>query len=91
MFRQGTLDVSNYFTHLKVLWDELETYRPTPSCSSAIPCSCGASGSIRRYRDQDYVIRFLKGLNEKLTHSKSQIMMMNPLPDIDKTFSLVIQ
>ncbi|XP_050920471.1 uncharacterized protein LOC127138113 [Lathyrus oleraceus] len=42
-------------------------------------------------RDQDYVIRFLKGLNEKFTHSKSQIMMMNPLPDIDKTFSLVIQ
>ncbi|XP_050913675.1 uncharacterized protein LOC127128420 [Lathyrus oleraceus] len=91
MFRQGTLDVSNYFTHLKVLWDELETYRPIPSCSCAIPCSCGASESIRRYRDQDYVIRFLKGLNEKFTHSKSQIMMMNPLPDIDKTFSLVIQ
>lgn len=91
MFRQGTLDVSNYFTHLKVLWDELETYHPIPSCSYAIPCSCGASESIRRYRDQDYVIRFLKGLNEKFTHSKSQIMMMNPLPDIDKTFSLVIQ
>lgn len=91
MFRQGTLDVSNYFTHLKVLWDELETYRPIPSCSCAIPCSCGASGSIRRYRDQDYVIRFLKGLNEKFTQSKRQIMMMNPLPDIDKTFSLVIQ
>ncbi|MCH92897.1 retrovirus-related pol polyprotein from transposon TNT 1-94, partial [Trifolium medium] len=36
-------------------------------------------------------IRFLKGLNEKFTHSKSQIMMMNLLPDIDKAFSLVIQ
>ncbi|XP_050890758.1 uncharacterized protein LOC127096199 [Lathyrus oleraceus] len=90
-FRQGTLDVSNYFSHLKVLWDELETYRPIPSCSFAISCSCGASRSIRHYRDQDYVIRFLKGLNEKFTHSKSQIMMINPLPDIDKTFSLVIQ
>lgn len=90
-FRQGTLDVSNYFTHLKVLWDVLETYLPVPSCSCAIPCSCGASASIHRYRDQDYVIRFLKGLNEKFTHSKSQIMMMNPLPDIDKTFSLVMQ
>ncbi|XP_058746040.1 uncharacterized protein LOC131618902 [Vicia villosa] len=90
-FRQGTLDVSNYFTQLKVLWDELETYRPIPSCTCAIPCSCGASASIRSYRDQDYVIRFLKGLNEKFTHSKSQIMMMNPLPDIDKAFSLVIQ
>lgn len=90
-FRQGTLDVSNYFTHLKVLWDELENYRPIRSCSCVILCSCGATASIRRYREQDYVIRFLKGLNEKFTHSKSQIMMMNPLPEIDKAFSLVIQ
>ncbi|KAI5381240.1 hypothetical protein KIW84_UN0896 [Lathyrus oleraceus] len=26
--RQGTLDVSNYFTQLKVLWDELDNYCP---------------------------------------------------------------
>ncbi|MCH82134.1 retrovirus-related pol polyprotein from transposon TNT 1-94 [Trifolium medium] len=42
-------------------------------------------------REQDYVIRFLKGLNKIFLHSKSQIMMMNPLPDIDRAFSLVIQ
>ncbi|GAU32977.1 hypothetical protein TSUD_358440 [Trifolium subterraneum] len=42
-------------------------------------------------REQDYVIRFLKGLNEKFSHSKSQIMMINPLPDIDRAFFLVIQ
>ncbi|XP_058741158.1 uncharacterized protein LOC131613512 [Vicia villosa] len=39
-FRQGTLDVSNYFTQLKVLWDELENYRPIPFFSCAIPCLC---------------------------------------------------
>jgi hypothetical protein len=90
-FRQGTLDVSNYFTQLKVMWDELENYRPIPFCSCAIQCSCGAIASIKKYREQDYVIRFLKGLSEKFTHSKSQIMMMNPLPDINYAFSLVIQ
>lgn len=90
-FHQGTLDVSKYFTHLKVLWDELENHRPIPSCSCAIPRSCSVIASVRRYREQDYVIRFLKGLNEKFTHSKSQITMMNLLLDIDKDFSLVIQ
>ncbi|XP_058762291.1 uncharacterized protein LOC131635668 [Vicia villosa] len=90
-FRQGNLDVSNYFTQLKVMWDELENYRPIPFCSCAIPCLCGAIASIKMYREQDYVIRFLKGLTEKFAHSKSQIMMMNPLPNIDKAFSLVIQ
>ncbi|XP_058749030.1 uncharacterized protein LOC131621993 [Vicia villosa] len=90
-FRQGNLDVSNYFTQMKVMWDELETYRPITACSYAIPFSCGALTSFHKYREHDYVIRFLKGLNEKFTQSKSQIMMMIPLPDIDKTFSLVIQ
>ncbi|XP_050897986.1 uncharacterized protein LOC127104886 [Lathyrus oleraceus] len=90
-FHQGTLDVSKYFTHLKVLWDELENHRPIPSCSCAIPRSCSVIASVRRYREQDYVIRFLKGLNEKFTHSKSQITMRNLLLDIDKAFSLVIQ
>ena len=89
-FRQGTLDVSNYFTQLKVVWDELENYRPIPYCSCAISCSCGAIASVKKYREQDYVIRFLKGLNEKFAHSKSQIMMMNPLPDINYAFSLVL-
>ncbi|KHN02608.1 hypothetical protein glysoja_043563, partial [Glycine soja] len=90
-FRQGTLDVSDYFTQLKIYWDELENYRPIPHCKCSIPCSCGGIDSVRVYREQDYVIRFLKGLNDRFSHSKSQIMMMNPLPDIDHVFSLVIQ
>ncbi|XP_050909665.1 uncharacterized protein LOC127123495 [Lathyrus oleraceus] len=89
--RQGTLDVSNYFTQLKVLWDELENYMHILACSYAIPYFCGAIASTKKYCMHDQVIRFLKGLNEKFTHSKSQIMMMSPLPHIDKAFSLLIQ
>lgn len=37
------------------------------------------------------MIRFLKGLNEKFNSSKSQIMMMNLIPNIEEVFSLVIQ
>lgn len=73
------------------MWDELGKYYPIIACSCAIPCSCSASESIRQYHEQDYVIRFLKCLNEKFTYSKSQIMRMNPMPDIDKVFYLVIQ
>ncbi|KAI5392010.1 hypothetical protein KIW84_076700 [Lathyrus oleraceus] len=35
---QGTLSVSDYFTQLKVYWDELESYRPVLPCSCTIPC-----------------------------------------------------
>lgn len=90
-FRQGTLSVSDYFTQLKVFWDELESYRPILRCSCAIPCTCKVITSIHKHRDEDYVIRFLKGLNEKFSSSKSQIMMMTYLLDIDHAFSIVIQ
>ncbi|KAI5445884.1 hypothetical protein KIW84_013925 [Lathyrus oleraceus] len=76
---------------MKVFWDELENYHPLPCCTCAIACSCGAISSAQTYREQDYVIRFLKGLNDWFSHSKCQIMMMTPLLDIDKAFSLVIQ
>lgn len=88
---QGNLGVSEYYTELKALWDELENFRPLSSCKSSIKCSCGALSSVRTFRDQDYTIRFLKGLNEQYFHVKSQIMMMDPFPPIAKAFSMVIQ
>lgn len=31
-FQQGNLDISEFFTQLKVMWDELDTLRPPPRC-----------------------------------------------------------
>ncbi|XP_057984436.1 uncharacterized protein LOC131169285 [Hevea brasiliensis] len=90
-FTQGELSVTDYFTQLKILWNELENFRPIPSCTCVTRCSCDALVTVKVYRQNDYVIRFLKGLNEQYDHVKSQIMLMDPLPSINKVFSLVIQ
>jgi hypothetical protein len=42
-------------------------------------------------RENDYVIKFLRGLNEEYSQARSQIRMMSPLPSITKTFSLILQ
>ncbi|MCH83453.1 retrovirus-related pol polyprotein from transposon TNT 1-94, partial [Trifolium medium] len=42
-------------------------------------------------RDSDQVIRFLKGLNDQYTAVRSQIMLMDPLPNIGKVYSLLVQ
>ncbi|XP_040955976.1 uncharacterized protein [Gossypium hirsutum] len=39
----------------------------------------------------DYVIHFLKGLNDSFSAVRSQILLMDPLPSINKAFSRVIQ
>ncbi|KAI5421410.1 hypothetical protein KIW84_045010 [Lathyrus oleraceus] len=84
-------EVSDYVTKLKVLWDELENYRPVPHCKCDIQCSCNDISFLQIYRDHDYVICFHKGLNEKFYITKYQIMLLNPLPPIDTIFSMIIQ
>ena len=31
--KQGDVSVTEYYTKLRVIWDELESYRPDPICS----------------------------------------------------------
>ncbi|XP_028774924.1 uncharacterized protein LOC114731846 [Neltuma alba] len=83
--RQGSLSVSEYYTRLKILWDELDNIRPLK------PCSCTSADTALHHREQDRIIRFLKGLNDSYGSIKSQIMLIDPLPSINRVFSLVIQ
>ncbi|KAL5578248.1 hypothetical protein UlMin_019947 [Ulmus minor] len=82
---QGYNDVSSYFTKLKTLWDELSDFRPFPACH------CGGMKDLVDYQHQDYVLQFLMGLNDSFSQIRAQILMFEPLPSINKIFSLVIQ
>ncbi|XP_012472497.1 uncharacterized protein LOC105789676 [Gossypium raimondii] len=90
-FKQDEKSVTDYFTELEILWDELLQFRPLPSYSCITACSCGAVTTARTYHEQDYVIRFLKGLNDSFSAVRSQILLMDHLPSINKAFSKVIQ
>ncbi|XP_042944479.1 uncharacterized protein LOC122278348 [Carya illinoinensis] len=41
--------------------------------------------------DESYVMKFLMGLTDNFDNVRGQILMMDPLPSINKVFSLVIQ
>lgn len=30
--KQGTVDVNQYFTNLKIIWDKIQVLKPTPNC-----------------------------------------------------------
>ena len=36
---QGNSSITNYFTQLKLFWDQLQNFRPTPTCSCG-KCTC---------------------------------------------------
>jgi hypothetical protein len=82
---QGDSSVSSYFTQLKSLWDELSNYRSIP------PCSCGSMKVVAELFHQEYIYHFLMGLNESFASIRGQILLMEPLPSVNKVFSLVTQ
>ncbi|XP_019167827.1 PREDICTED: uncharacterized protein LOC109163532 [Ipomoea nil] len=69
--KQQSLSVSDYYTKSRTLCEELNTLRPLPICKE---------------RDTDQVIRFLQGLNEDYNNLKSNILVLDPLPEIYKVF-----
>ena len=89
--KQGEVSVTSYYTKLQSIWEELDDFRPIPECvACGDACVCGLD-TVRKYRQADYVVRFLRGLNDSYSGVRSQIMLMEPLPSINKVFSLLSQ
>ena len=84
--------MSAYFISLKSMLDEYDVLNLVPTCSCGVVCTCEALLKVKDKKiNTEYVIRFLKGLNEQYSGVRSQLMLMPPLPSLSKVFSLVIQ
>ncbi|XP_022631734.1 uncharacterized protein LOC111240608 [Vigna radiata var. radiata] len=89
--KQGDSTVSQYYTRLQIIWKELSLYQTVLVCTCKSPCNCGLLTKIQQERNDDSVIKFLRGLNDEFSQVRSQIMLMEPMPILPKTFSLVLQ
>ncbi|GAU31242.1 hypothetical protein TSUD_149280 [Trifolium subterraneum] len=89
--QQDSRSVTEFYSDLKLIWEELEIYLLMPNCSCRNRCTCEAMRSARANHALLYIIRFLTGLNEHFAVVKSQILLMDPLPPMNKVFSLVLQ
>ncbi|XP_057760266.1 uncharacterized protein LOC130980624 [Arachis stenosperma] len=88
--KQGGLSFTSYIIKLKAVWQELDTFWPIPHCNCGESCTCGLS-VVRNYRKDNYLVRFLRGLNEQHVIARSQIMLIKPLPIINDEFALLTQ
>jgi len=89
--KQGSKSVLEYFIELKALWEELHSHRPLPNCTCPVQCRCAAMRVNKEYRIEDQIIQFLTGLNDQFSVVKTQVLLLYPLPSLNKVFSLVIQ
>jgi hypothetical protein len=89
--QQDSRSVTKFYSDLKVLWEELELYLPIPTCTCWNRCTCEAMRLARHNHTLLHTIRFLTSLNDNFSTIKSQILLMEPLPPINKVFSMVLQ
>ena len=87
---QGDSTVTSFFTGLQTTWDQLLNFRPLLCCAYG-KCTCGVNDKITSFQHQDSLMQFLNGLNDAYSQVKTQILMMETIPSLDKAFSLVIQ
>lgn len=89
--KQGDISVTDFFTKLRIIWDELESFRPNPLCFCSIQCSSGALLIVMERKKEDQIMQFLRGLNDQYANVCSIILLMDLLPLIIKVFSYVVQ
>ncbi|XP_022895254.1 uncharacterized protein LOC111409434 [Olea europaea var. sylvestris] len=83
--KQDNLTIGAYYTKLKGLWDE----RDAPCC---IPtCTYGAMKEVLQFQQNQKTMKFLMALNEVYAAVRGQILLMDPLPTVNKAYSLILQ
>ncbi|KAL0444307.1 UNVERIFIED_CONTAM: hypothetical protein Slati_2153400 [Sesamum latifolium] len=87
---QDNLSLTAYLTKVTKLWNELSYLAPTPRCTCG-GCTCGVNRAISDLTASTQLMQFFMGLHESYNSECSQILMQDPLPDIEKAFSMVLR
>ncbi|XP_043710390.1 uncharacterized protein LOC122659331 [Telopea speciosissima] len=83
--QHDTDSLSIYYTRLMMLWDELTSYNPV------LACTCGAHSTLHTAVQQEQVYQFLMGLSDSAVTIHSQILTIEPLPDVNQVYHLLLQ
>lgn len=91
--RQENMTTVTYYGKLKKLWDEMHSLRAFPSyvCGALSTCSCSVFKKVVEFEDEERMMKFLLGLNEGLDNTITNVLSMDPLPGINRVFSITQQ
>ena len=87
---QSELYVNEYITKLNGLLNELKNFRPTLGCECG-KCPCKSLRDQAIVQQEDNVFKFLMGLTTAYENVRGQVILMEPIPTLEKAYSLVLQ
>ena len=93
LLQQENLSIIAYYGKIKKLWDELQSLRmfPVCSCGALNSCSCNFVKKLQDLDAEDKMMQFLLGLNSGFHTTISNILSKDPIPNINRVFSMLQQ
>ena len=86
---QGEVSNTDFFTQLKVFWDQLQNYNPFPSCTCG-KCVCNVNKRLIELQARELVMKFLMGVNDSFSQVRTQVLLMDSLPSLNMVYTLLI-
>ncbi|XP_056695256.1 uncharacterized protein [Spinacia oleracea] len=90
---QENMTIVSYYSKLKKLWDEMQTLRafPTCTCGVMLTCSCQFLKKVAEFEEEDKMMKFLLGLNGGFDSTITNVLAMDPMPNLNRVFSITQQ
>ena len=89
--KEGGSEVVEFFSRVMGFWSDLENQVQYPRCTCG-KCECKIGEQLIKMAEEEKAHQFLIGLNDEIyANLRGQILTIEPLPSLDKIFSIVHQ
>ncbi|XP_024009606.1 uncharacterized protein LOC112084603 [Eutrema salsugineum] len=85
ILKQGSLDLSTYYTKKKTLWEQLANTKS----HSAKKCNCDTVKELLDDAETSKSIQFLMGLNDNFANIRGQILNNRPCPGMPEIYNIL--
>lgn len=89
--RQNGSKVSDYFTNMSSLWEEIESMNVLPTVTAITPEIKSLLNVMNTIKEEGKLFQFLNGLDDHYGAQRSQLLMLNPLPSVEVACAAIQQ
>ncbi|XP_021765865.1 uncharacterized protein LOC110730064 [Chenopodium quinoa] len=89
--KQQSMTISEYYTQMKAIWEELESLNVLPSIGEVNAEVAAFLTALGKQNEEQKLFQFLNGLDDAHGAQRSQILMMKTLPSVETTCSFLEQ
>ncbi|XP_074337227.1 uncharacterized protein LOC141674416 [Apium graveolens] len=87
---QDNVSISDYYTQLKKVWDEIDNLKPLPACTCA-NCTCHITQKVLKLQQDQRLMIFLMKMSNEFANVRSHILMMDNLPNLPQAYRMLLQ